>query len=191
MPDDIILLDEENPWQKKSERIVYDNPWIQVKEDQVIDPSGNDTIYGIVHPKHLALGVIPLDEDNNTWLIGQYRYPLKRYSWEIVEGGAPFGEDPLDAAKRELKEEAGIEAKEWTHFMEMSTSNCLADEHAIFYVARGLTIGEPQPDENEKLQVAKVPFQKAYELVMEGRIQDGMSIGAILKLKIMMDEGLI
>ena len=187
----VKLSDEENPWKKKGERIVYDNPWIQVTEHQVIDPSGNDTIYGVVSPKHLAIGIIPLDEDNNTWLIGQYRYPLQRYSWEIVEGGAPFGEDPINAARRELKEEAGLEAEEWIYFMEMSTSNCLADEQALFYVARNLTIGEPKPDDNEKLQLVKLPFIEAYQLVMEGRIQDSMSVAAILKLKVLMDEGKI
>lgn len=184
-----ILKDEGNPWTKKSDRVVYDNPWIHVREHQVIDPSGNDTIYGVVSAKMLAVGIVPLDEDYNTWLVGQFRYPLDKYSWEIIEGGGHFDVDPLESAKRELKEEAGLEATEWTKIMDIQTSNCISDEHAIIYVAKGLTIGEPEPDDNERLQLEKVPFSEAYRLVMEGRINDGMSVGGILKTHILMQEG--
>ena len=187
----VELRDEENPWTKKSDKVVYDNPWIHVREHQVIDPSGNDTIYGVVSAKMLAVGIIPLDEDYNTWLVGQYRYPLGKYSWEIIEGGGRFDVDPLDSAKRELKEEGGLEAKHWTKILEMQTSNCISDEEAHIYVARELVIGEPEPDENERLQLAKIPFDEAYRLVMNGRISDGMSVGGILKVKILMDEGKI
>lgn len=187
----VELHDEENPWTYLGVKEVYDNPWINVREDQVIDPSGNRTIYGVVSAKHWAIGVLPLDEDNNTWLIGQYRYPLARYSWEIVEGGGKKGVDILESGKRELKEEAGLEADEWIEIGTVHTSNCIADETAFLYVAKGLTIGEPNPDPNEKLQVAKVPFEQAYQMVMDGRITDSMSVVTILRVKMMMDEGKI
>lgn len=187
----VELFDEENPWTKKSDRVIYDNPWIHVREHQVIDPSGNDTIYGVVSAKHLAVGIIPLDENYNTWLVGQYRYPLNKYSWEIIEGGGKFDIDPVESAMRELKEEAGLEATEWTQILEMQTSNCISDELAIIFVAKDLTIGTPQPDENERLQLQKIPFDQAFRLVMEGKIADGMSVGGILKTHLLIQEGKI
>lgn len=183
------LIDEDNPWQTLGERTVYDNPWMHVREDTVIDPAGNDTIYGVVSAKRLAIGILPLDEDNNTWLIGQWRYPLKRYSWEIVEGGGDPNLDPKESGARELKEEAGIVAKTWIPITTIHTSNCIADETAYLYAAKDLEIGEPEPDDNEKLQLAKVPFMEAYQMVMDGRITDSMSVVTILRAKIMMDEG--
>jgi len=185
----IHLIDEGNPWTKKSERVVYDNPWIIVREHQVIDPAGNETIYGVVSAKHLAIGIIPLDDDYNTWLVGQFRYPHDKYSWEIVEGGGKFNVDPVESAKRELKEETGLEAREYIKIMEMQTSNCISDEVAIIYVAKGITEGIASPDDDEKLQVNKVPFSEAYRMVMEGRIQDSLSIGGILKAHLMMQQG--
>ena len=185
------LLDEENPWTKKSEKVIYDNPWITVREHQVIDPSGNDTIYGVVSAKHRAVGIIPLDEHYNTWLVGQFRYPLGLYSWEIVEGGGKFHIDPVESAKRELKEETGLEAREYTKILTLQTSNCISDEVAIIYVAKGITEGIASPDDDEKLKVVKIPFEQAYQLVMEGRIQDGMSVGGILKTHLLMQQGKI
>ena len=185
----IELIDEGNPWTKKSDKVVYDNPWIHVREHQVIDPSGNNTIYGVVSAKMLAVGIIPLDNEYNTWLVGQYRYPLHKYSWEIIEGGGKFDVDPLESAKRELKEEGGLEAKQWTKILEMQTSNCISDEQAHIFIAKDLIIGKPEPDENERLQLVKVPFDEAYRLVMDGRILDGMSVGGILKTKILIDRG--
>lgn len=185
------LIDEENPWTKKSERIVYDNPWIIVREHQVIDPNGNDTIYGVVSAKNLAVGIIPLDEQYNTWLVGQFRYPLGLYSWEIIEGGGKFNVDPVETAKRELKEETGLAAREYTKILEMQTSNCISDEIAVIYVAKGITEGIAEPDDDERLKVVKLPFEEAYRLVMEGRIQDGMSVAGILKTHLLMKEGKI
>lgn len=185
------LTDEENPWIKKSEKIIYDNPWIIVREHQVIDPSGKDTIYGVVSAKHLAIGIIPLDENYNTWLVGQYRYPLKKYSWEIVEGGGKFDIDPIESAKRELQEETGLAAREYTKILVLQTSNCISDEVAIIYVAKGITEGIASPDDDEKLKVAKVPFSEAYRMVMDGRIEDSLSVGGILKAHLLMQQGKI
>jgi 8-oxo-dGTP pyrophosphatase MutT (NUDIX family) len=185
------LTDEENPWTKKSEKIIYDNPWIIVREHQVIDPAGNDTIYGVVSAKHLAIGIIPLDEHNNTWLVGQFRYPLGRYSWEIVEGGGKRDVDPIESARRELKEETGLTAREYTKILTLQTSNCISDEVAIIYVAKGITEGIASPDDDEKLKVAKVPFSTALQMVMDGRIEDSLSVGGILKAHLLMQAGKI
>ena len=185
------LKDEPNPWTKIDVRTVYDNPWIHVEEHQVLDPKGNPTIYGVVHAKNLAVGILPLDKDNYTWLVGQFRFPLDRYSWEIVEGGGKQGVEPIESAKRELKEETGIIANDWQHLITIHTSNCIADETAIIFVARDLTFGESEPDDNEQLQVAKVHFDDVYQMVLDGEITDSMSVAAIFKAKLMMQEGLL
>ncbi len=183
------LHDEENPWTFLGTQTVYENPWIKVRQDDVLDPSGKKTIYGVVTARHLAIGILPLDEEYNTWLVGQYRYPLGRYSWEIVEGGGKFDVDPIESGKRELLEETGITAQHWEHLMTIHTSNCIADETAYLYIAKGLSFGQSQPDSNEKLQVAKVPFKEAYEMVLDGRITDSMSVTAILRAHILIREG--
>ena len=178
-------MEEDNPWTTLERKEVYDNKWINVNEHQVINPSGGPGIYGVVHFKNLAIGVLPLDEDNNTWLVGQYRYALQAYSWEIPEGGGPLGLDPLDGAKRELLEETGLVATDWTEIQRMYLSNSVSDELAIIYVARGLKMGIAEPEETEQLVVRKLPFEEAYQMVMDGTITDSMSVAAILKTKIL------
>jgi ADP-ribose pyrophosphatase len=181
-------MEENNPWTTLDRKEVYDNQWINVNEHQVINPSGGSGIYGVVHFKNVAIGVLPLDEDNNTWLVGQYRYPLQAYSWEIPEGGGPLGLDPLDGAKRELLEETGLVATDWTEIQRMYLSNSVSDELAIIYVARGLTMGVAEPEETEQLVVRKLSFEEAYQMVVDGTITDSMSIAAILKTKILFLE---
>jgi ADP-ribose pyrophosphatase len=178
-------MEENNPWTTLERKEVYDNNWINVNEHQVLNPSGGPGIYGVVHFKNTAIGVLPLDEDNNTWLVGQYRYPMQAYSWEIPEGGGALGIDPLIGAKRELLEETGLVATDWTEIQRMYLSNSVSDEMAVIYVARGLTMTEAEPEETEQLIVKKLPFEEAFEMVMDGRITDSMSIAAILKTKIL------
>ena len=178
-------MEEVNPWTTLERKEIYDNNWINVNEHQVINPSGGQGIYGVVHFTNLAIGILPLDEDNNTWLVGQYRYPLQAYSWEIPEGGGPLGLDPLDGAKRELLEETGLTATNWTELQRMHLSNSVSDELAIIYVARGLTMGVAAPEETEDLQLRKLPFEEAYQMVLDGRITDSMSVAAILKTKVL------
>ena len=178
-------MEENNPWTTLERNEVYDNNWINVNEHQVLNPSGGPGIYGVVHFKNTAIGVLPLDEDNNTWLVGQYRYPMQAYSWEIPEGGGALGVDPLIGAKRELLEETGLVATDWTEIQRMYLSNSVSDEMAVIYVARGLTMTEAEPEETEQLIVKKLPFEEAYQMVMDGRITDSMSIAAILKTKIL------
>ena len=180
-----------NPWQTLNSEEKYNNNWITVTEHQVINPSGGPGIYGEVHFKNIAIGVLPLNEQHYTWLVGQYRYPLKAYSWEIPEGGGPLGTDPVLSAKRELMEETGLIAKQLTEIQRMHLSNSVSDELAIIYLAQDLTQGKAAPEETEDLQLIKIPFAKAYEMVLEGEITDSMSVAAILKTYIMIEKGLI
>jgi 8-oxo-dGTP pyrophosphatase MutT (NUDIX family) len=149
---------EENPWKINSEKIIYDNPWINVTEYQVINPSGNPGIYGKVHFKNLAIGVVPLDDELNTYLVGQYRFPTDSYSWEIPEGGGPHADNPLDSAKRELLEETGLKANKWTELQRMHLSNSVCDELSIVYLAQGLEQHEAEPEDTEQLTVRKIHF---------------------------------
>ncbi|MES2377232.1 MAG: NUDIX hydrolase [Bacteroidota bacterium] len=179
---------EENPWQVKSKTRVYDNPWISLTEYQVINPSGNPGIYGKVHFKNRAIGIVPLDADLNTYLVGQYRFVLNEYSWEIPEGGGPLADDPLAAAKRELLEETGLTAKNWTEVQRMHLSNSVSDELCIIYIATGLEQFEAEPEDTEQLIVNKVPFDEVYRMVCTGEIMDSVTVAAVLKIKLLMLE---
>lgn len=177
---------EENPWQINAEKPVYDNPWINVTEYQITNPSDKPGIYGKVHFKNLAIGVIALDDDMNTYLVGQYRFPLNQYSWEIPEGGGPLDTDPLDSARRELLEETGLKATEWTELQRLHLSNSVSDELGILYLARGLQQFEAEPEETEQLIVRKIPFKQAYEMVCNGEITDSLSVAGILRVQLML-----
>jgi 8-oxo-dGTP pyrophosphatase MutT (NUDIX family) len=180
---------EENPWQIVSENQVYDNPWIGLTEYQVINPSGNPGIYGKVHFKNIAIGVIPLDAEMNTYLVWQYRFALGQYSWELPEGGGPIGTDPLDSAKRELLEETGLKASRWTELLRMHLSNSVSDELSIIYVAQDLQQFEAEPEDTEQLIIKKVPFNEVYHMVCHGEITDSLTVAAILKIRVMLLEG--
>lgn len=182
-------MDEKNPWTTLESRKIYENNWIGLTEHDVINPSGGKGIYGQVHFKNLAIGILPLDKERNTWLVGQYRYPLNAYSWEIPEGGGPLHLPALDSAKRELLEETGLRASHWQQIQQMHLSNSVSDELAVIYIATGLTEGESEPEETEQLRIRKLPFEEAYQMVLHGEITDSMSVAAILKTKILLDEG--
>jgi 8-oxo-dGTP pyrophosphatase MutT (NUDIX family) len=169
-------------WQRKSRQTSYENNWIKVSHDEVINPNGGEGIYGVVHYKNLAIGVIPLDEHNNTWLVGQHRYPQNKFSWEIPEGGGPLGIDPIESAKRELQEEVGLTAENYELILEMDLSNSVSDEQALIYVAKGLTPVNDNLDETEVLEVVKKPITEVLEMVIKGEITDSMSVAGILKL---------
>lgn len=171
----------ENPWKTLNKTPIYDNPWISLEEHAIINPAGKPGVYGKVHFKNRAMAIIPIDQDGNTWLIGQYRYPLDEYSWEIPMGGGPLQEDMLQAAQRELKEETGLTAKKWTLLLKIHTSNSVTDEEGYIYLAEDLTEGETEFEETEILQVKKLPFPEALKLVMDGTITDSLSIAGILK----------
>lgn len=173
---------EENPWKLQNSKRIYDNPWITLEEDQVINPGGGMSQYGKVLFKNYGIGIIPLDEQQNTWLVGQWRYTLNEYSWEIPMGGGPKEVDKLESAKRELKEETGLSAKKWTELLRMHTSNSVTDEEGFAYLAEDLTEGETEFEETEDLKVWKLPFQQAHQMVLDGKITDSLSMVAILKL---------
>ncbi|MBL7983293.1 MAG: NUDIX hydrolase [Flavobacteriales bacterium] len=183
------IVEERGPWKTRSIEERYATPWISVSHHEVIDPSGQDGIYGVIHFKNIAVGVVPLDADGNTWIIGQYRYPIKAYSWEIPEGGGRRDLPPLDSAKRELREEAGIVAEQWTPLLEMDLSNSASDEHAVIFVAQGLTFHKPEPDHNEDLALRMVPFDELYGMVMRGDVRDSLTVAAVLKVKLLLYEG--
>lgn len=180
-----------NPWKTKNSELKYENPWISVTEHQVENAAGNDGIYGTVHFKNIAIGIIPLDEDNNIWLVGQFRYPLNQYSWEICEGGGKHNVDPLDSAKRELHEELGIKANKWEKLLDMHLSNSVSDEVGIIYIAKNLTYHNPEPEEDEVLTLKKISLDDAFKMVMNGEITDSLSVAGILKTKILVDKKLI
>jgi 8-oxo-dGTP pyrophosphatase MutT (NUDIX family) len=171
----------ENPWKTKSKEKIYENPWITLEEHQVINPSGKDGIYGKVHFKNKALGIIPIDPDGYTWLVGQYRYTLDEYAWEIPMGGGRLDVDILESAKRELKEETGLTAGKWTQIMRIHTSNSVTDEEGFVFLAEELAQGETEFEETEKLQVIRVKLTEAIRMVMDGDITDAISIAGLLK----------
>ncbi|MES2519168.1 MAG: NUDIX hydrolase [Bacteroidota bacterium] len=172
----------ENPWKKVSSREVYDNPWVNLRHEEVIKPNGEPGIYGVAHFKTKAAAILPLDDNNNTWLVGQYRYTLEEYSWEIPMGGGALNGDSLEAAKRELKEETGMTAKNWTDLGKLHTSNSVTDEVGFMYLAEDLTQGEAEPDDTEILALKKVSLQEAVRMVMDSEITDSLSIATILKV---------
>lgn len=170
----------ENPWQTRSSTVAYENNWLTIRHEEVETPAGTPGIYGVVSFKNKAVGVIPIDADGNTYLVGQYRYPLNEYSWEIPEGGSPLGVDVLESAKRELREETGFEAGSWTCFARIHTSNSATDEEGFLYIAEDLIPGETEPEETEALQLRKLPLAEAVQMAMDGRITDALSVCGLL-----------
>jgi 8-oxo-dGTP pyrophosphatase MutT (NUDIX family) len=180
---------QKNPWTILSSKEEYDNKWIRVTEHQVLNPAGGRGIYGVVHFKNAAVGVVALDEQQHIYLVGQYRFALEQFSWEIPEGGGPLGEDTLDTARRELLEETGLVAASWTPIVQMHLSNSVSDEAGIVYLARQLEQRTAEPEETEQLFIKKVPFETAYQMVKNHEITDSLSIAAIQQVKLMMLEG--
>lgn len=172
----------DNPWRTQDHRTVYDNSWITVYEDQVVNPRGGTGIYGWVEFKNKAIGIIPIDEDLNTWLVGQYRYTLNEYSWEIPMGGGPNELAPLVSAQRELKEETGLTAQRWEKIMRIHTSNSVTDEEGFIFLAQELTAGETEFDETEELHTKKLPLSEALAMVLSGEITDAISISGIFRV---------
>jgi 8-oxo-dGTP pyrophosphatase MutT (NUDIX family) len=174
---------EDNPWRRISRRIAYENPWLKLYHDDVIRPDGQPGIYGVVHFGHLAIGVVPLDvEHDAVLLVGQYRYTLDHYSWEIPEGGGRFDEDPEAAARRELVEETGYSGGEWRELCRAELSNSVTDEITVLFVAKGLVAGPASPEGTEQLQVRWVAFDDVMAMIRHGEIADAMTILAMQQL---------
>lgn len=179
----------DNPWKTVKRKPIYDNPWISVCENDVINPSGGDGIYGVVHFKNLAIGVIPVDREQHTWLVGQFRYALNEYSWEIPMGGSPLEDDPLQGAKRELREETGLTAASWQTLMKVHPSNSVTDEVGYIYLATDLEQGETEHEDTEELIIKRVPLQQAIDMTITNEITDCMSIAALLRLQMGLQSG--
>ncbi len=175
-------MTEENPWKVCGSREIYKNPWIRVREDEVIHPDGQEGIYGVVEALRIATGVVALTPEREVYLVGQYRYPIEQYSWEIIEGGSDEGEDPLTAAKRELREEGGLIADKWTQLGGVfHLSNCVSSEIGYVYLAQNLRITEAEPEGSEVLQLKKVAFDKCLEMLDSAEITDAVSIIGLLR----------
>lgn len=171
-----------NPWVTHQSRELYENPWIKLTEHDVTNPRGGQSLYGKVHFKNRALGIIPLDREQNTWLVGQYRYTLDAYSWEIPMGGGAMQEEKLEAAKRELKEETGLMASKWKELCTIHTSNSVTDEVGFVYLAEELTQGETAFDETEDLQIRKLSLAEAIAMCDRGEITDSLSVAGLYRL---------
>jgi 8-oxo-dGDP phosphatase len=170
------------PWRRRSRSTVYENPWIEVWHDEVTRPDGLPGIYGVVHFRSRAVGVVALDRDDRVLLVGQYRYTLDRYSWEIPEGGAAWDEDPLVGAQRELAEETGYSATSWRELIRFTLSNSATDEEGVMFVATSLEAGHASPDGTEDLTIRWLPFDEALSMIDRGNIHDVMTQTALLAI---------
>lgn len=167
------------PWTRRSRRVAYENPWITIWHDEVTRPDGAPGIYGVVHFANLAVGVLALDEADRVLLVGQHRYALDAYSWEIPEGGVPVGETALEGAQRELGEETGIAAATWRELARSHLSNSVSDELAVLYLATDLTAGVAAPDGTEALDIRWLPFDEVLTMTLDGRITDALTVIAV------------
>jgi 8-oxo-dGTP pyrophosphatase MutT (NUDIX family) len=182
--------DETNPWRVLKAEPRYDNAWISVTHHEVLNPAGNPGIYGVVHYKNLAIGVIPIDGEGNTWLVGQYRFPTQTYTWEIPEGGGNPAHTPLESAQRELLEETGITAGRWRLILsDMQLSNSVSDELAYIFIATDLSFGASSPEDTEQITARKLPLKEAVEMALDGRITDAMSVAGLLRVGLMLRDG--
>lgn len=178
------MINNKPPWVLLQSHSVYSNPWISVFHHDVITPAGTEGIYGVVHFKNIAVGILPLDEVGNTWLVKQHRYPLDMDSWEIPEGGCPeeSGETTQETARRELEEETGLRAVRLTELLTLHLSNSVTDEKAIVYLAEGLQTGQMHLEDSEDIEVMKLPLREAIAMALDGRITDAISVAALLKI---------
>lgn len=178
------MKNKENPWKTLKSEKVYENPWIEVKHHDVLNPSKQPGIYGTVTFKNIAIGIVPIDSDSCTYLVRQFRFPLDIHTWEIPEGGCKLESNPLETARRELKEETGIVATDWKELQTIHTSNSVTDEFGIIYTAEDLEFFEAQPDDDEELEVSKFPLKEVLNMIKSGKITDSLSVAGILRLSI-------
>jgi 8-oxo-dGTP pyrophosphatase MutT (NUDIX family) len=177
--------DTGNPWQRLSRTVVYQNAWIVVYHDEVVRPDGQPGIYGQVHYRNRAVAIVALDAQDRVLLVGQFRYTLNVYSWEIPEGGAAAGEDLLVAAQREMREETGCSAGRWQEIARLHLSNSVSDEEAVCFLATELTAGAAEPEGTERLQVRWVAFEEALDMISDGRITDALAVIALQRVALL------
>ncbi|MEH6649319.1 MAG: NUDIX hydrolase [Motiliproteus sp.] len=171
-----------NPWITLASRWVYENAWIRVREDKVLNPAGNEGVYGLVKFRNRAVAIIPIDEQGYTWLVGQYRYATGNYSWEVPMGGHPIDRLAIEGAHKELAEETGLRAAKMTELMQVELSNSVSDEVGFAFVAQQLSQGETNFDDTEQLQIKRLPFDEALAMCLDGRISDLFSVATIQQL---------
>lgn len=186
MPTD--LPQQRGPWTCLTREVVYENPWIKVQHETVTTPAGTPGIYGVVHFKGRAVGVVAVDDEHYTYLVGQTRYTLNEYSWEIPEGGAHQAETLEDCAHRELEEEVGLRAGALELLGSLHLSNSITDERAHYFLATKLFGGQQKLDATEDIQVKRLPFSGAVEMVLRGEITDAISVAALLQLALQRPE---
>lgn len=184
-----MTIEKKGPWRVLARRDVYDNRWIRVIHHDVTTPAGEPGVYGKVHFKNLAVGVVPIDAEMHTYLVGQYRFTLEAYSWEIPEGGGAMGVDPLESAARELREETGLRAARWRKLLEADLSNSVSDERAFAFMAWDLTPGEAEPESTEDLAIRRVPLAEAFRMVAGGEIRDALSILSLQAVQLLQVAG--
>lgn len=183
------VLREEGPWRVHCERVAYRNPWIRVVEHEVTHPDGSPGQYGVVEFANLAVGVLPLNEEGETVLVGQHRFALSRYSWELPEGGGDPDTPPEETAARELAEETGCRASHFEPFLDVFTSNSVTNERAVGFIATGLTSGHAAPDPTEVLETRWLPFGELLDLVMRGEITDAFTVMMVLQAYAKVEAG--
>jgi 8-oxo-dGTP pyrophosphatase MutT (NUDIX family) len=183
------MTDEQNPWTTLSVTARFDDPWIRVEEHAVVNAAGERRGYGVVRFKKRGVSVVPIGAEGHTLLVGQWRYSLGRYLWEIPAGGHAPDEDPLAAARRELREEAALTAGSWREILRLDLSTAITDEHVACFLAWDLDRCEPAPDPQEVLAVRRLPFADALDLVWRGEITAAVSVAALLKVHAMATKG--
>nr|WP_313522215.1 NUDIX hydrolase [Brevundimonas diminuta] len=182
-------LPDTPPWRSLGDSVLVDTPWMRVTRHPAIAPTGADADYVVVRPKNVGTGVLPLHDDGTVSLVGQHRFALMRYSWEMPEGGASQGEDPFEAVKRELAEEAGLTAQHWRAALDLDLSNSITDERAMTWVAWGLSATETAPDETEVFLMARVPFRDLMAEIARGAVRDGLTVATAYRAYHMAREG--
>ena len=178
-------------WTDLERKTAYENPWVTVTEHRALAPTGNEVLYGVLRPKSVATGVLPVHSDGTVTLVGQARFALMNYSWEMPEGGAPFDEDPFLGVQRELAEEAGLKARSWRHCLTMELSNSVTDEMAMAWIAWDLSPVPTDPDPTEVMTVVRVPFLSLIHEIGRGAVRDSFTVATAYRAYHMAREGLL
>ena len=181
--------DRPPPWRSDGESLIFENPWMRLTRHPATAPTGLESDYVVMRPKNLSVGVLPVHEDGTVTLVGQQRFALMNWSWEMPEGGAPFDEDPIEGARRELAEEAGLRAEHWREALRAELTNSITDERAIAWIAWGFSPAPLAPDPTEVIRIARVPFGDLLREVGRGAVRDMFTVATVLRAYHMAREG--